>query len=193
MENGRRMRIIGMDPGLRTMGWGIVDVDGSRVTHVANGSCKSEGPDLAVRLASLFRQLERIVQEYDPDQAAVERVFVNKDPVATLKLGQARGVCLMVPALNGVGVHEYAPNTVKRAVVGVGHAEKVQVEQMVRLLLPGAISTGHDASDALALAICHAHHAQTAGRLEAVLAGTPETGTNVRARTGTGGRYGCQG
>ncbi|MEE9428699.1 MAG: crossover junction endodeoxyribonuclease RuvC [Paracoccaceae bacterium] len=163
------MRILGIDPGLRNMGWGVIDVEGSRLSHVANGICKSEGRDLAKRLLSLFDQLSQVTSQYQPDTAAVEQTFVNKDGAGTLKLGQARGVAMLVPARLGITVGEYAPNTVKKAVVGVGHADKRQVEHMVRLQLPGADIAGADAADALAIAICHAHHAQSAGRLEAAL------------------------
>lgn len=160
------MRVIGIDPGLRNMGWGIIDVDGSRLSHVANGICKSEGSaDLAVRLLSLYRQLCEVFDRYVPEAAAVEQTFVNKDAVATLKLGQARGIALLVPAQAGLEVGEYLPNAVKKAVVGVGHADKRQIDHMVRLQLPGVKIAGADAADALAIAICHAHHCQSAGHL----------------------------
>ncbi len=163
------MRILGIDPGLRNLGWGVIDVSGSRLTHVANGICHSEAGDLAPRLLSLHAQLTEVVAAYAPDSAAVELTFVNKDGAATLKLGQARGVALLVPAQAGLPVGEYAPNAVKKTVVGVGHAAKVQVDHMVRLHLPGAQIAGPDAADALAVAICHAHHVQSAGRFEAAL------------------------
>lgn len=164
------MRVIGIDPGLRNLGWGIVDVQGSRLTHVANGTCKSTGTELAQRLLSLHTQLELVFHEYAPETAAVEKTFVNKDGVGTLKLGQARGICMLVPAQAGLDVAEYAPNTVKKVVVGVGHADKRQVDHMVRLQLPGVVPNGPDAADALAIALCHAHHAQFSGRLEAAIA-----------------------
>jgi crossover junction endodeoxyribonuclease RuvC len=163
------MRVMGIDPGLRNMGWGIIDVSGSRLTHVANGICHSAGDDLALRLCSLHAQLTAVLRAHGPDAAAVEHTFVNKDAVATLKLGQARGIALLVPAQAGLPVGEYAPNAVKKCVVGVGHAAKVQVDHMVRLHLPGVVIAGADAADALAVAICHAHHLQSAGRLEAAL------------------------
>ncbi len=163
------MRVLGIDPGLRNLGWGIVEAHGARLTHVANGICHSAGDDLAPRLLSLYRQLTAILQQYRPDHAAVEQTFVNKDAVATLKLGQARGIALLVPAMAGLHVGEYAPNAVKKAVVGVGHADKGQVDHMVRLQLPGVVIAGADAADALAIAICHAHHLQSAGRLELAL------------------------
>ena len=163
------MRVLGIDPGLRNLGWGIVEAHGARLTHVANGICHSAGDDLAPRLLSLYRQLTAILQQYRPDHAAVEQTFVNKDAVATLKLGQARGIALLVPAMAGLAVGEYAPNAVKKAVVGVGHADKTQVDHMVRLQLPGVVIAGADAADALAIAICHAHHLQSAGRLAQAL------------------------
>jgi crossover junction endodeoxyribonuclease RuvC len=164
------MRVIGIDPGLRNMGWGIIDVDGSRLSHVANGTCKSDGgADLAERLLDLFTQLSAVFTAYRPDAAAVEQTFVNKDAVATLKLGQARGIALLVPAQAGITVGEYLPNAVKKAVVGVGHADKRQIDHMVRLQLPGVKIAGTDAADALAIAICHAHHCQSAGHLARAL------------------------
>ena len=152
------MRVIGIDPGLRNLGWGVIDVSGSRLSHVANGVCVSEGADLAQRLLSLYRQLSDVVRCYAPQQAAIEQTFVNKDGAGTLKLGQARGIALLVPAQAGLEVGEYAPNTVKKTVVGVGHADKAQVAHMVRMQLPGVQIVGADAADALAIAICHAHH-----------------------------------
>jgi crossover junction endodeoxyribonuclease RuvC len=153
-----RMRIIGIDPGLRTLGWGVIDSAGSRLSHVASGICQPEGSDLALRLLSLHRLLSAVLAEFDPTAAAVEQTFVNKDGAGTLKLGQARGIALLVPAQAGLPVSEYAPNTVKKTVVGVGHADKRQVAHMVRLQLPGADPGSPDAADALAIAICHAHH-----------------------------------
>ncbi len=163
------MRVLGIDPGLRHMGWGVIDVDGSRMGHVENGVCDSDGDNLSERLLSLFNQLSEIVARLVPDTAAVEQTFVNKDGAGTLKLGQARGIAMLVPARAGLAIGEYAPNTVKKAVVGVGHADKRQVAHMVRLQLPGVVIAGPDAADALAIAICHSHHAQTAGRLHAAL------------------------
>lgn len=164
------MRIIGIDPGLRRTGWGVVDVLGVRLVHVGNGACHSEGADLALRLRSLHAQLAAVLDRFRPDAAAVEQTFVNKDAAGTLKLGQARGVALLVPAQAGVPVAEYAPNAVKKAIVGVGHADKAQVQHMVRLQLPGVALAGPDAADALAIALCHAHHARFGGRLEAAIA-----------------------
>lgn len=164
------MRVIGVDPGLRRTGWGVVDVDGVRLRHVANGVCASSGEALADRLASLFRQLEAVLAQHRPDEAAVEQTFVNKDAAGALKLGQARGVALTAPALFGAPVAEYAPNAVKKAVVGVGHAEKAQVAHMVAVLLPGVSIANADAADALAIAICHAYQAGTRRRYDAALA-----------------------
>ncbi len=156
-------RVIGIDPGLRNLGWGVIDVTGSRLTHIGNGTISSRGETLAMRLLALHEQLARIVQTYRPDMAAVEQTFVSKDGAATLKLGQARGIALLVPAQAGLEIGEYAPNTVKKTVVGVGHADKSQVLHMVKMQLPGAEISGPDAADALAIAICHAHHGGVAG------------------------------
>ena len=168
-QRGRKMRVLGIDPGLRNMGWGVIDVSGSRISHVGNGICHSLGQDLASRLLSLHEQLTDVVARFQPDHAAIENTFVNKDGVGTLKLGQARGVALLVPAQAGLVIGEYAPNKVKKTVVGVGHAEKHQVEHMVKLQLPGAVINGPDAADALAIAICHAHYAKAGSGIEAAL------------------------
>ena len=165
------MRVLGIDPGLRNMGWGVIDVAGSRLSHVANGICRSDGAaPLAERLLSLHRQLVEVLQAHAPTAAAVEQTFVNKDAVATLKLGQARGIALLVPAAAGLVIGEYLPNAVKKAVVGVGHADKRQIAHMVKLQLPGVKLAGPDAADALAIAICHAHHIGGRGPLAAALA-----------------------
>jgi crossover junction endodeoxyribonuclease RuvC len=164
------MRVLGIDPGLRNMGWGLIDVAGSRITHVANGIAHSTGADLAMRLLSLHDQLSAMIALHAPTSAAVEQTFVNKDGVGTLKLGQARGIALLVTAQAGLTIGEYAPNAVKKAVVGVGHADKVQIAHMVKLQLPGVALAGPDAADALAIAICHAHHLQSANRLTQALA-----------------------
>lgn len=163
------MRVLGIDPGLRNLGWGVIDTTGARIRHVANGICHSGSGELAARLLVLFDQLSEVVAAYCPDTAAVEQTFVNKDGAGTLKLGQARGIALLVPARAGLEVGEYAPNTVKKTVVGVGHADKAQVEHMVRLQLPGVEIAGADAADALAIALCHAHHSRASGRLQAAL------------------------
>ena len=153
------MRVIGIDPGLRSLGWGVIEVDGSRLRHVANGQCKTEtGVELALRLLSLYRQLTDVLRTHAPQIAAVENTFVNRDGVATLKLGQARAIALLVPAEAGLPIGEYAPNAVKKTVVGVGHADKRQVQHMVKMQLPGCSFAGPDAADALAVAMCHAFH-----------------------------------
>ncbi len=152
------MRIIGIDPGLRNLGWGVIEADGSRLSHIANGIVKTSGSDLAERLLSLFEGLTDVVSKHQPEAAAVEQTFVNRDGAGTLKLGQARGIAMLVPARAGLAIGEYAPNTVKKTVVGVGHADKRQIDHMVRLQLPGVDIAGADAADALAIAICHAHH-----------------------------------
>ncbi|HQY44998.1 MAG TPA: crossover junction endodeoxyribonuclease RuvC, partial [Paracoccaceae bacterium] len=146
------MRVLGIDPGLRNLGWGVIDVAGSRLTHVANGIIHSEGEELAARLLSLHTALSAVIARFAPTAAAVEQTFVNKDAVATLKLGQARGIALLAPAQAGLVVGEYAPNAVKKAVVGVGHADKIQVAHMVRYQLPGVDLAGPDAAAALAVA-----------------------------------------
>lgn len=161
------MRILGIDPGLRHLGWGIIEQDGSRLRHIANGVCESAGPDLAPRLLSLHTQLSDVIARHAPTTAAVEQTFVNRDGVATLKLGQARGIALLVPAQAGLEVGEYAPNKVKKTVVGVGHADKIQVQHMVRMQLPGVDFASADAADALAVAICHARYCGTALRIRA--------------------------
>jgi crossover junction endodeoxyribonuclease RuvC len=160
------MRLLGLDPGLRRTGWGVIDAHGNRLVHVADGivTVRAEGA-LADRLTALFRGLNEVIERYAPDQAAVEESFVNKNPSSTLKLGVARGVALLAPAERGIPVSEYSANLVKKSVVGVGHAEKAQVQMMVRRLLPGCLISGADAADALAVAICHAHHAQTGARV----------------------------
>ena len=164
------MRVMGIDPGLRNMGWGIISVSGSRISHIANGVCHGAGTDLGGRLLALHLGLREVLDAYQPDAAAVEQTFVNKDGAGTLKLGQARGIAMLALAQSGLSIGEYAPNAVKKAVVGVGHADKRQIVHMVRLQLPGVDIAGADAADALAIAICHAHHAQSAGHLAAALA-----------------------
>lgn len=152
-------RILGLDPGLRRTGWGVVTVEGSRLGFVACGTVASRDADgLATRLRQLHDGLRDVVERLAPDEAAVEETFVNKDAQATLKLGHARAVSLLVPALAGLPVAEYAANLVKKTVVGAGHAEKAQVGAMIRVLLPKADPGTADAADALAVAITHAHH-----------------------------------
>lgn len=164
------MRVLGVDPGLRNMGWGVIESRGSHLRHIANGTCKTDAKDtLAARLLSLHAQLTDVIAAYEPDTAAVEQTFVNKDGAATLKLGQARGVALLVPAQAGLAIGEYSPNAIKKTVVGVGHADKGQVQAMVRVQLPGVTFDSPDAADALAIAICHSFFAQSSGRLEAAM------------------------
>ena len=159
-------RLLGLDPGLGTTGWGIIQADDNRLSHIANGQLKTDsGAPLPERLADLARLLEALIAEQAPDVAAVELVFVYNNPLSTLKLGQARGVVLMCAARAGIGVGEYAPRLVKKAVVGTGGAEKAQVHAMVSRLLPGAKIAGPDAADALAVAITHAHHLASARRI----------------------------
>ncbi|WP_137388169.1 crossover junction endodeoxyribonuclease RuvC [Rhodoligotrophos defluvii] len=158
------IRIIGIDPGLRRTGWGIIEQCGSRLSHIAHGTLKvDDKASLAERLLDLHGQLTAIIREWQPHEAAVEETFVNKDARATLKLGHARAVALLVPASAGIAVSEYAPNAVKKAIVGAGHAEKTQVHEMVQLLLARCRVTGADAADALAVAITHAHHRSAYG------------------------------
>jgi crossover junction endodeoxyribonuclease RuvC len=153
------IRILGIDPGLRNTGWGVIEVLGSRLGYVACGSIHTDAADsLAERLALIHRALARLVDEARPAEAAVEETFVNRDPQSTLKLGQARGVALAALALQGLPVAEYAANLIKKTVVGVGHAEKKQVAMMVKMLLPASQAGSPDAADALAVAICHAQH-----------------------------------
>ena len=154
-----KVRIIGIDPGLRSTGWGVIEAEGTRLSYVADGTVHSDADaPLASRLLQIHTQLAEILQRYAPDEAAIEETFVNKDARATLKLGQARGAAMLAPALAGISVAEYAPNVVKKSVVGAGHAEKDQVKHMVKVLLPRAELNTSDSTDALAIAICHAHH-----------------------------------
>ncbi|MBA3669310.1 MAG: crossover junction endodeoxyribonuclease RuvC [Sphingomonas sp.] len=153
------MIILGLDPGLGTTGWGLIRAEGNRLTHIANGQIKSAPAEpLAKRLAHLGSQLEALIADYPPDGAAMEEIFVNKNPQSTLKLAQARGALLMIAARSGLEVGEYAARLVKKAVVGNGNAEKAQVHAMVARLLPGVAIAGPDAADALAVAITYAHH-----------------------------------
>lgn len=165
------IRILGLDPGLARMGWGAIQMTGTRLTHVAHGVLTSD-PKIGMgpRLMVLFEALSEIVAQLEPQAIAVEQAFVHKDPSAALKLGQARAIALLVGARAGLEIAEYAPNHVKKCVVGVGHAGKEQVQAMVRCLLPTAHVTSADAADALALAIAHAHLAGTRARIEAALA-----------------------
>lgn len=162
------IRIIGIDPGLRNTGWGIIAQEGVRLSYVADGVVHSDaGASLAERLLQLHTQLIEVLRAFAPDEAAIEETFVNKDARATLKLGQARGIAMLAPASLSIPVSEYAPNVIKKSVVGAGHAEKDQVKHMVKLLLPKAEMKTADSTDALAIAICHAHHrgSQTLARM----------------------------
>ena len=156
------MRIIGLDPGLQHTGWGVIDQQGSRLSFVAAGRISSlSSQPLAERLAEIHAGLNAIIDLHQPDAAAVEETFVNKNPTSTLKLGLARGVALLTPALHKLQVYEYPANLIKKSVVGAGHAGKEQVQVMVRVLLPASQAGSPDAADALAVAICHAHHMGT--------------------------------
>ncbi len=156
---GHLIRILGIDPGLRRTGWGLIEVDGNRLIAVACGSVEtSERAELGVRLVAIHDGLTRVIEQYRPHEAAVEATFVNTNAAATLKLGQARGIAMLVPARAGLNVAEYAPNVVKKTVVGAGHAEKAQIRMMIGVLLPKADPQTEDAADALAIAVCHAHH-----------------------------------
>ncbi len=164
--SSRQIKILGLDPGLRRTGWGVIQVDGNALKFVAAGTvCSDDALDLAQRLAQLHRGVLEVIKVWTPATAAVEETFVNKNPLSTLKLGQARGAVMLAAALSDLPVAEYTPNAVKKAVVGSGHAAKEQVEMMVRTLLGGVKVQGADASDALAVAICHAHHRGTAQRV----------------------------
>lgn len=154
-----KVRIIGLDPGLRNTGWGVIEVEGTRLIYLADGSVHSNADTtLAERLLQIHEQVLRVMKDFAPDEAAIEETFVNVDARATLKLGQARGVVMLAPVMCGIPVAEYAPNQIKKSVVGVGHAEKSQVKHMVKVLLPKAEMKTADSTDALAIAICHAHH-----------------------------------
>ncbi|HEY6255276.1 MAG TPA: crossover junction endodeoxyribonuclease RuvC [Xanthobacteraceae bacterium] len=159
----RPIRILGIDPGLRRTGWGMIASEGNRLVFLACGSLATQdGAALASRLLAIHDGLRRVVDEHAPDEAAVEATFVNKDASATLKLGQARGIAVLVPAIAGLPVAEYAPNLVKKTIIGVGHGEKAQIRMMIGVLLPKADPKSHDAADALAIAVTHAHHRQSA-------------------------------
>ena len=176
------LRFLGLDPGLRRTGWGVIDIAGSRLVHVANGVIASDGTkEIAERLVELHAGVLEIIDRYHPDAAAVEETFVNKNPESTLKLGLARGAILLAPALQGLPVSEYAPNRVKKSVVGAGHADKDQVLIMVGKLLPGVEFANADAADALAVAICHAHFAQTHRSI-----GMPSSPKSKRSAAGGG-------
>jgi crossover junction endodeoxyribonuclease RuvC len=166
-----RVRILGLDPGLRKTGWGVITCEGTKLSYIACGVVTSDGDlSLALRLKQLHDRITEVVTAWDPDEVAVEETFVNKDAQATLKLGHARAMSLLVPALLGLPVAEYGANQVKKSVVGAGHAEKAQIQAMVRILLPKSDAKTADAADALAIAIAHAHHRGAAMLRQRVLA-----------------------
>ncbi|HET9715560.1 MAG TPA: crossover junction endodeoxyribonuclease RuvC [Pseudolabrys sp.] len=159
------IRILGIDPGLRRTGWGLIEADGNRLVHVGCGSLETnDRAGLGNRLLAIHDGLLAVIQQYRPDEAAVEATFVNNNAAATLKLGQARGIAMLVPAKAGLAVAEYAPNLVKKTIVGSGHGEKMQIRMMIGVLLPKAEPPSEDAADALAIAVCHAHHRTSAMR-----------------------------
>ena len=161
------MKLIGLDPGLRATGWGVIKIEGNNLSHLADGTIRVPASlKLAERLAILFKSLSSVIETYRPNEAAVEETFVNRNPASTLKLGQARGVVLLVPALSEIHVGEYPATVVKKSLVGAGHADKGQIKMMVQTLLPGASLKSTDAADALAVAICHAHHRRSQTRWE---------------------------
>ncbi len=158
-------RLIGLDPGLQSTGWGLIVVEGNRLKHEGSGAiCSDSTLSLSERLLQIHNGLLAILKSHSPDEAAVEETFVNKNPRSALKLGSARGVVLLTPALFGIPVSEYSANRVKKSVVGVGHATKGQVELMVKQLFPSCDPKNNDAVDALAIAVCHAHYSQTEKR-----------------------------
>lgn len=165
------MRIFGIDPGLQKTGWGVIDVAGNRLVHVAHGVIKTDAKhETPFRLTTIFEELTRMIELWKPTHAAIEETFVNKNPASALKLGLARGVGMMAPSRAGIHVAEYPANLVKKSVVGAGHAEKSQVQMMIKILLQG-IEAPSDAADALAVAICHAHHGSTKMKVGGIMAG----------------------
>ncbi|MCX5496548.1 crossover junction endodeoxyribonuclease RuvC [Kaistia dalseonensis] len=165
------IRILGIDPGLRRTGWGLIESRGNNLSFVAAGTVRAPlDGEMAHRLVVLHKGLTEIVRGFEPEEAAVEQTFVNKDASSTLKLGQARGIALLVPALAGISVAEYSPNSVKKTIVGAGHASKEQIRMMVSVLLPKAQFDSDDSADALAIAICHAHHRVSIARMKALSA-----------------------
>lgn len=153
------VRILGLDPGLRRTGWGVIEAEGNRLSFVADGVVQpNPALSLAERLQHLFLEVQGLVAAYAPQECAIEDTFVNKNPTSTLKLGHARAAAMLAPAVAGIMVAEYKPNLVKKSVVGAGHADKIQVAAMMRVLLPGCQASNADAADALAVAVCHAHH-----------------------------------
>jgi crossover junction endodeoxyribonuclease RuvC len=177
------IRIIGIDPGLRNTGWGVIDPDGVKLGFVACGSVSSDAAEsLGVRLRQIFDGLSGVLAEMAPAEAAIEQTFVNRDGAATLKLGQARGIAMLVPAMAGLAIAEYAPNAVKKTVIGAGHGDKDQIRAMVKHLLPKADPGSADAADALAIAITHAH-SRSWSKLEAAVARADLQAKNLRAKS----------
>ena len=165
--SGGIMKIIGIDPGLRKTGWGVIEMKGNTIAHISNGTIESNGKsDLASRLLEIYENLTEVVRLVEPTVAAIENTFVNKDAAGALRLGQARAIALLVPASLSIPVVEYAPNTIKKAVVGVGHADKLQVKAMVQIQLPKAKFNGQDSIDALSIALCHAYQHKNQDRLK---------------------------
>lgn len=159
------MRVLGIDPGLERTGWGVIDSVGSRLSFVAAGVIRSKPSEtMAVRLCRIDTELTKIIEEFKPETSAIEETFVNTNSASSLKLGQARGVAILAPARFGLEVGEYAANTVKKSVVGAGHAAKDQIGMMIKVLLPSSGELAADAADALAVAICHAHHVPSVKR-----------------------------
>ena len=168
------MRILGIDPGLQKMGWGIIDVDGHSLRYVDCGTIKTRASDsMAERLLTIDHGLSQVIVINKPEEAAIEETFVNKNPASALKLGMARGVAFVAPARAGLKVFEYPANVVKKSVVGAGHASKDQVGMMVKTLLPMSRPDSEDAADALAIAICHAHHMASRQKFGGIMSGTP--------------------
>lgn len=165
------MRIIGIDPGLQRTGWGIIDVAGNKLTHISHGVVQTNAKaPTSERLVQIFSGLMQMIELWQPTEAAIEETFVNRNPASALKLGLARGVGMLTPARAGLAVAEYPANLVKKSVVGAGHAEKEQVQMMIKVLLPG-VEASSDAADALAVAICHAHHSLTRQKIGGIMAG----------------------
>lgn len=166
------MRIIGIDPGLQRTGWGIIDIEGNRLIHISHGVAATDPKaPTAERLKKIFDELMQMMTLWQPAEAAIEETFVNKNPASSLKLGLARGVAFLAPAKFGIPVAEYAANLVKKSVVGAGHAEKEQVQAMIKVLLPG-VEASSDAADALAVAICHAHHGASRTKMAGIISHT---------------------
>lgn len=165
------MRIIGIDPGLQRTGWGVIDFVGNKLTHIAHGVIKTDAKaDLSERLCTIFDGLTQMLELWQPQHAAVEETFMNNNPASAIKLGQARGIAMVAPAKFGLSVAEYPANLIKKSVVGAGHAEKEQVQMMIKILLSG-VEASSDAADALAVAICHAHHGATKAKIGGVMSG----------------------